>query len=79
MILVPVVRVGNSRGIRFPKKVLDAIGSPTEVRLDLQGDVLVIHPVVSPRHGWADAARWRNVELDAEDQEWLEAPLTHDV
>ena len=78
MIVIPIVRVGNSHGIRFPKKVLDAIGSPTEVQLDLQDGLLVIHPVVSPRHGWADAARWRNVELDQEDREWLDAPLTHD-
>jgi antitoxin MazE len=76
--LIPVVRLGNSRGIRIPKMMLDAIGSPTEVQLDLQDGVLVIHPVFSPRHGWADAARWRNVEPDQEDSEWLDAPLTRD-
>jgi len=78
MILIPVVRVGNSRGIRFPKKVLDAIGSPTEVRLDLKDGALVIHPVRTPRHGWADASRWRDATLDREDMEWLDASLTHD-
>jgi antitoxin component of MazEF toxin-antitoxin module len=75
MIVIPVVRVGNSRGIRFPKKILEAIGAPTEVRLDLQDGVLVIHPVIAPRQGWADAARWHNTTLEREDLEWLDAPL----
>jgi antitoxin MazE len=75
MFVIPVVRVGNSRGIRLPKKILDAIGAPTEVRLDLQDGVLVIHPVISPRQGWADAARWPNATLEREDLEWLDAPL----
>ena len=43
--------------------------------MDLQDGVLVIHPVVSPRQGWADAARWRNAVLNQEDLEWLDAPL----
>ena len=79
MLVIPVVRVGNSRGIRFPKKVLDAIGSPSEVQLDVKNGFLVIRPVTAPRQGWADAARWCNTKLSKEDRDWLDAPLTSDL
>ncbi len=77
--IIPIVRVGNSRGIRFPKKILDAIGSPTELELDLQDGVIMLRPVPSVRQGWDDPARWPNATPDAEDVEWLEAPLTMDA
>ena len=78
MLVIPIVRVGNSRGIRFPKKVLDAIGSPAEVQLDVKNGFLVIRPVTTPRQGWDDAARWGNTTLTQEDHDWLDAPLTAD-
>jgi antitoxin MazE len=76
--MIPVVRVGNSRGIRFPKKILEAIGSPVELQLDVQDGVIMLRPVVVVRQGWDDAARWQNATLDADDVAWLDAPLTVD-
>jgi antitoxin component of MazEF toxin-antitoxin module len=43
MFIVPVVRVGNSRGIRIPKKVLDAIGSP-DAGMTLRAGKFLISP-----------------------------------
>jgi antitoxin component of MazEF toxin-antitoxin module len=75
MIVIPVVRVGNSRGLRIPKKILDAIGAPTQVQLDVQDGLLIIRPITAPRLGWNDPARWQDNALTDEDADWLNAPL----
>ena len=47
-----VVRIGNSRGIRIPKVLLDQTGLPEEVELSADGDSIVIRPATRPRAGW---------------------------
>jgi len=79
MLVVPIVRVGNSRGIRIPKKLLDAIGSPQAVQLDMRDGALIVSPVIHPRANWDDPAVWGNAKLTREDHEWLEADLTDEV
>lgn len=79
MLVIPVVRVGNSRGLRIPKKILDAIGAPTRVEVDVQDGILIIRPITIARLGWDDAARWQDTALTDEDREWLDAPLISDV
>jgi antitoxin MazE len=50
-----VVRIGNSRGIRIPKVLLEQTGLPVEVEISAEGDSLVIRPANRPRTGWAAA------------------------
>jgi antitoxin MazE len=47
-----IVKMGNSRGVRIPKLLLDQLGLDEEVELAVQHDQLVIRPVRRPRHGW---------------------------
>jgi antitoxin MazE len=51
-----VIQIGNSRGIRIPKSLLEQTGLQGEVELEVRGEQLVIRPV-NPRAGWADAFR----------------------
>jgi antitoxin MazE len=50
-----IVKIGNSRGIRIPKLVLDEIGLDDEVEMEIENNQLVIRPVPSVRQGWAEA------------------------
>jgi antitoxin MazE len=50
-----VVRIGNSRGIRIPKLLLEQTGLPEEVEITAEGESLVIRPAKRPRAGWAAA------------------------
>lgn len=51
-----IIRIGNSRGIRIPKPLLDQIGSRDEVEILIEGDSLMIRPLkTKPRTGWAEA------------------------
>jgi len=39
-----VVKVGNSRGIRIPKPVLEQVGLTDEVELSVERDALIVRP-----------------------------------
>jgi antitoxin MazE len=51
-----IVRVGNSRGIRLPKVLIEQAGLDEDVQLEVHGNTLVIRPLASTRSGWAAAA-----------------------
>ena len=52
-----IVRIGNSRGIRVPKLLLDEAGLPDEVELRAEPGRLVVRAAARPRTGWAAKAR----------------------
>ena len=52
-----IVRVGNSRGIRIPKLLLDQAGLAEDVELHAEPGRIIIEAVRQPRAGWAEAAR----------------------
>ena len=52
-----IVRIGNSRGIRVPKILLDQAQLPDEVELYAEPGRLVVQGARRPRTGWAEAAR----------------------
>ena len=52
-----VIRIGNSRGVRIPKALLDQCGIGDVVELRVTDSGITISAVDSPRAGWADAAQ----------------------
>lgn len=50
-----VIRIGNSKGIRIPKGLLEQSRLGNEVELDVKDDQIVIRPVRRPRDGWDEA------------------------
>ena len=52
-----IVRIGNSRGIRVPKVLLDEAGLPEEVELRAEPGRLVVSAATRPRAGWSTKAR----------------------
>ena len=51
-----IVRIGNSRGIRLPKPLIEQAGLAEEVELEVRDGEIVISSAVKPRQGWAEAA-----------------------
>ncbi len=51
-----LVRIGNSRGIRIPKPLLEEAGLDDEVTLTVTEQGLVIESAGNPRADWATAA-----------------------
>ena len=50
-----IVRIGNSKGIRLPKSVLQQCHLKDAVDMEIEDDALIIRSVHAPRRGWADA------------------------
>lgn len=78
-----IIRIGNSRGIRVPKGLLEQAQLPDEVELQAERGRLVVRAAHGPRAGWAAAAKAMHAEgddqlldaptrtrFDAEDWEW---------
>lgn len=52
-----LIRIGNSRGIRLPKVIIEQAQLTDDVLLEVRGSSVVITATKKPRHGWADAAK----------------------
>lgn len=50
-----LVRIGNSRGIRIPRPIIDQCGFGKEVELRIESGALMISPARRPRQGWDEA------------------------
>ena len=69
---VELVRVGNSRGIRIPKPIIEQCRFEDAVELRVENDHLVIAPARLPRAGWEEA--FRAAGSSAHDELLLDTP-----
>ena len=74
-----LVAIGNSRGVRIPKAMIEQVGLADEVELEVVDGAIVIRRKRRPREGWAEAAKLlaeRGEELppeilDMTETEWM--------
>jgi len=66
-----IVQIGNSKGIRVPKMLLELAQLPEEVELEAERGRLVVRAGRGPREGWAAAAK---AMRDRGDDQLLDAP-----
>lgn len=52
---VSVVQIGNSKGIRFSKTILEKYNIKDKVDLILEKGQIIIKPLSTPRKGWEKA------------------------
>jgi antitoxin MazE len=52
-----IVRIGNSRGVRIPKPLIEEAGLPDEVEVRARNGAIIIAPATSARAGWKEAAK----------------------
>ncbi|MEX0690739.1 MAG: hypothetical protein WD934_09935 [Gemmatimonadales bacterium] len=51
-----LIRIGNSRGVRLAKPLLEQAGLEDEVDIRVEPGAVIITAAVMPRAGWAEAA-----------------------
>jgi len=49
-----VIKIGNSKGIRIPKPMLQECGLGEEVELVVKEDKIIIYPINKVRGGWEE-------------------------
>ena len=56
--LVSVIQIGNSRGIRLPKAILDQLNVSEQLDLEVENQQIILKPVQDPpRQGWSEEFR----------------------
>jgi len=50
--ITKVVKIGNSRGIRIPKSIIDQSGIKNEVELEVKDDKIIIKSLSEIRKNW---------------------------
>lgn len=57
IIKTQIIKIGNSRGIRIPKLLIEHVGLGSEVEITVERDRLIIRPTARPRTGWDEQFR----------------------
>jgi antitoxin MazE len=52
---IPIIRIGNSKGLRLSKSILERYNIKDQVELIFEDERIILAPVGEPRKGWADA------------------------
>jgi antitoxin MazE len=68
-----IIQIGNSKGIRVPKVLLEQADLPDEVELQAERGRLIVRAARGARAGWAEAAKVMRAR--GEDQP-LDAPMS---
>ena len=71
-----LVRIGNSRGIRIPKLLIEQCRLGDTVELRVENDCLVVSSKRRPRQGWVEA--FRAAGPAANDELFLESSRPND-
>ena len=61
-----VIRIGNSKGFRLSKTLIEKYNIKDKVELILEKDQIIIKPISSPRNGWEKA--FKEMNENGEDQ-----------
>lgn len=63
---ISIVKIGNSKGIRLSKTILERYNIKDTVELIMEKGYLIIKPKESPRRGWEKAFKKMGDEQDDE-------------
>ena len=68
-----IIRIGNSRGIRLPKALLEQAQLTDDVQIEAEANQIVIRSAHAPREGWNEAFR---LMADRRDDKLLDGPAS---
>ena len=63
---VSIIQIGNSRGLRLSKSILDRYDIKDKVELILEEGQIILKPVEQPRKGWDKA--FKKMHENGDDQ-----------
>jgi antitoxin MazE len=61
-----IIQIGNSKGFRLPKTLIEKYNIKEKVELILEKGYLILKPISTPRKGWEDA--FKEMHESGEDQ-----------
>lgn len=67
-----LTRIGNSRGVRLPKALIEQAGLTDDVELIARDGEILIANRRRPRQGWAESFEGMASDMSHEDWTWVE-------
>ena len=68
-----LIKIGNSRGVRLPKAIIEQLGLENEIELEVRPDEIALRPAKrKPRAGWAESFK---AMAEAGDDALIDGPL----
>lgn len=67
---IPIINIGNSRGIRLSKTILEKYCITDKIELILEKGYIILKPKSEPRKGWDNA--FRKMHENGDDQLLIE-------
>jgi len=61
---ISIIKIGNSKGVRLSKTVIEKYNIKDKVELILEKGYLILKPISSPRKGWETAFQEMNENGD---------------
>ncbi len=61
---IPIINIGNSKGIRLSKSILEQYNISDSVELVLEKGRIILLPKSAPRKGWDDAFKQMHASGD---------------
>lgn len=61
-----IIKIGNSKGLRLSKTILEKYDLGDKVELILEADHIILKPIREPRKGWEKA--FENMHAEGEDK-----------
>ncbi len=61
-----IIKIGNSKGLRIPKPILEQTGITDDVEIEVEKNRIIIRPVKDVRDGWDDAFKLMGQKGDDE-------------
>jgi antitoxin MazE len=78
--IAKLTKIGNSRGIRLPKALIEQAGLTDEVELIARDGEILIANHRKPREGWEESFEGMAEDMAAEDWAWVEMkPLPDEI
>jgi len=80
--ILSIIKIGNSKGIRLKKSILERYDIREKVELTFEKGRIIMKPVSEPRQGWEDSFKAMHDQKDDEllipdvfeddnDEEWI--------
>ena len=70
---IKLINIGNSKGLRLPKTIIQQYKIGEDLQIELQEDGILLKPLTKPRAGWSEQFEKAVKPIEKQEKNWMEA------
>lgn len=70
---IKLINIGNSKGLRLPKSIIQQYKIGEDLQIELQEDGILLKPLTKPRSGWLEKFQNEVKPIDQQEKKWMDA------